>query len=455
MVVRGIRLENYKAFQDTGWMDILPFTTLFGYNSSGKSSIYKALMLFKANYEQMSLGNFYSALSGLNTNTGSFHDIVYNGEDERIIKFSFKLTDEYNKYRQLLLDINNPDPIKDRKAEIIYSVAFGYDEEKKQSYTKSYSIYIEGKRIYEVNYFQNDYEVVSTGSIYETPLIYEVTNVFFLRALLREKYKMDTSSEKYIAEVGPANRNLIQGIEFVVGNLMHCLMKYAEEFEYILPSRELPERLMLLSRDNYDRVGARGENTYKMLYAYTNKDKDAESEVNKWLNKFGYEYRWVMQDSNYGQFMLRDLKTNHECNLLDTGFGISQILPIIVACCQNTNGLLLLDAPEAHLHSSMQSQMCDLFIQASRKRNVIIETHSENIFLRLKRRVLERKINCNDIGLYFIQDTPEGSKCNRLNLDDKGNVSNSIPEFDEFFDQGFEDVMEMSKEYVKYNSEKG
>ena len=74
-------------------------------------------------------------------------------------------------------------------------------------------------------------------------------------------------------------------------------------------------------------------------------------------------------------------------NLLDVGFGISQVLPLLVQCFYAPEGsIILIDQPEVHLHPYAQSALADVMIDVIesksnlRKRNIqlIIETHSEH-----------------------------------------------------------------------------
>jgi len=49
--VEAIRLQNFMAFEDTGWVELRPITLLFGRNSSGKSALIRALLLLKQSLE--------------------------------------------------------------------------------------------------------------------------------------------------------------------------------------------------------------------------------------------------------------------------------------------------------------------------------------------------------------------------------------------------------------------
>lgn len=66
----------------------------------------------------------------------------------------------------------------------------------------------------------------------------------------------------------------------------------------------------------------------------------------------------------------------------NVGFGLSYSLPIIVACLVAEPGsILIIENPEAHLHTKSQRSLCDLFIATARSGvQVIIETHSREVF---------------------------------------------------------------------------
>jgi hypothetical protein len=74
----------------------------------------------------------------------------------------------------------------------------------------------------------------------------------------------------------------------------------------------------------------------------------------------------------------------------ELGAGISQVVPVIVASFfAGKGGLVMIEQPEIHVHPALQVGLGDLIIEASRDRQMIIETHSEHIVLRLLRRIRE------------------------------------------------------------------
>jgi hypothetical protein len=77
-------------------------------------------------------------------------------------------------------------------------------------------------------------------------------------------------------------------------------------------------------------------------------------------------------------------------NLPDVGFGVSQVLPVVVQCFYTSpHTTIMLEQPEIHLHPSVQTALADLFIEAIQSREdgedrgiqLIVESHSEH-FLR-------------------------------------------------------------------------
>lgn len=73
------------------------------------------------------------------------------------------------------------------------------------------------------------------------------------------------------------------------------------------------------------------------------------------------------------------------------GVGVSQLLPVLVLCLRAEPGsVLLIEQPELHLHPALQQRLTDFFIAMVRSgRQLIVETHSEYMVSRLRRRIVE------------------------------------------------------------------
>jgi hypothetical protein len=141
--------------------------------------------------------------------------------------------------------------------------------------------------------------------------------------------------------------------------------------------------------------------------------------------------------------VLTDRRTGTRLSPADVGFGISQVLPIVTELSARTDSLILIEQPEIHLHPAMQADLADLLIESvdatGRANQVIAETHSESMMLRIQRRVREGSISADDIAvLYVDQDGSGTALVHRLRLDDEGDFLDSWPHG--FFAERFDDV---------------
>ena len=126
-----------------------------------------------------------------------------------------------------------------------------------------------------------------------------------------------------------------------------------------------------------------------------------------------------------------------------TGFGLTQVLPIVVASLSaGRDDLLLIENPEVHLHPAGQAAMGKFLAEVAKAGvQVIIETHSDHVLNGIRRAVKSRVLSSDSVALHFFrprddrqQDLPQvESPC----LDDRGNVD-SWPEG--FFDQFDQDM---------------
>ena len=113
--------------------------------------------------------------------------------------------------------------------------------------------------------------------------------------------------------------------------------------------------------------------------------------------------------------------------ITDVGFGVSQILPVLVMCYYVPEGsTILLEQPEIHLHPSVQMGLADVFIDVAKNRNVqiILESHSEHLLNRLQLRLADESVGKDDVALYFCDAGSAGSRLNELDIDLFGDIKN-------------------------------
>ena len=124
-------------------------------------------------------------------------------------------------------------------------------------------------------------------------------------------------------------------------------------------------------------------------------------------------------------------------NLVDVGYGVSQVLPIIVDTVQNSEAnTFLLQQPEVHLHPRAQAELGSFLagLAVERQKRLIIETHSDYIVDRIRLDVRDKKrISRDDVVILYFERTREGVHIHELGIDEFGNITNAPPSYRQFF----------------------
>ena len=219
-----------------------------------------------------------------------------------------------------------------------------------------------------------------------------------------------------------------------------------DKVNYVSPLRAFPKRYYFLDEANVssslDTID--GDNLTEIL----KQNKDLRKLVNEWLKVFN-----VTVNIEDLKDVIHKIKINQNgvsLDITDVGFGISQILPVIVqGFLSQENSITLIEQPEIHLHPKMQAQLADLFIDIIKTtqrntKSLIIETHSEYLLKRLRRRIAEGSLSNEDVGLYFIHGREKktgAAKIERIEITQTGAFN--WPS--EFYSTDFEDTSEFMK----------
>ena len=261
---------------------------------------------------------------------------------------------------------------------------------------------------------------------------------------------MDMLSLLFLA-VFPDNFN----VSHFVPNIMR---KYALTFQSIVqigPHREMPNRVGVIDAyKEVESVGKSAENLLNLMYQNAKKRNSIKA-INDWLKKLeiGYTLK-ISYNSEFSVLKLTLIDDDGlEVQLNDVGYGISQILPIVVQTVLSENTFLTIEQPELHIHPRLQANLADLFIWSASERNnkFMIETHSEHLILRLQRRQREtNQENDNESNKSHKNGAWEGipksisisivekehqSKISEIQINSKGNFTGQWP--GGFFEERF------------------
>ena len=205
-----------------------------------------------------------------------------------------------------------------------------------------------------------------------------------------------------------------------------------ERFSPIGPFRQPAARLYTHSGVNPSGVGRRGELVADLLHG----DADALKRTNDWLRTFGVNYQLKLRTlgarrSDVFEVRLQDTRRAGRLDVAftDVGFGISQMLPIVVQCVGTKERIISIEQPEVHIHPRLQSEVGDLLVDCVKNNGhqFLVETHSEHLILRLRRLVREGKVKPEEISVVYVDRGRDGSVVQRIGIKPDGTFDREWP----------------------------
>jgi predicted ATPase len=455
-VITHIELSNFKSWERTGPIDFAPVTAFFGGNSSGKTSLLQSLLLLKQTTDSADRGRVFD-LGGPASlvSLGNFQDIVFDHDQDRSVNIEISWRED------------SPFAIRDPA------------QGKNSVVTSSPDLRL----------------AVDVFSQRATPVVRTVTYgvgdlVFWMQRKKDDKdeYDLGSNSYKFRRVTGrawplppPAKfygfpdqvRAYYQNASFL-SDLELQFEKLCGKIHYLGPLRQDPERQYVWSGGRPVDVGRRGELAVDALissqadgpvnsrgFVETRRGIrrtsriSVEQHVAEWLKQLGLIHQFSVEavDDRQTLYRVHVQQTRHSTPVLltDVGFGVSQVLPVLVLLAYVPEGsTVLLEQPEIHLHPSVQSGLADILIEAALVRNVqvIVESHSEHLLMRLQRRIAEKSlaheivVSPDHFSLYFCETREGRSSLERLKVDRFGVISN-WPQ--DFFGDPFTEAAETAK----------
>lgn len=427
-MLKSLHFQNFKSWRDAR-VQCAPITGFFGTNSSGKTSIIQFLLMLKQTKDGTDRAISLD-LNGDLVSLGTISDVIHAHDESLPLKWDVEFS--------LDSDLSIFDASKDTPTIIAQS--------------KSLAI--------------SASNIVQNGGAHANRLSYQLGGLAFTLApkadqttkfdLKCDSVEDDAADFHFLRTLGRAwqlpgpiksyafpdqARTYFQNAAFLA-DLEATYETQLDRVYYLGPLRQYPQRDYLWSRSRPTDVGQRGEKAIDAILSataageqrnlkYKAHFKSFQEMVAYWLKEMGlieeFRVEELAPNSNRWQARVKTKKQASEVLLTDVGFGISQVLPVVTLLQYVPEGsTVVLEQPEIHLHPLAQSALADVIIQAAthRKVQVILESHSEHLLLRLQRRIAEEAIPSDDVLLYFC-DAPKGeSTIMKLEVDLLGNILN-------------------------------
>lgn len=433
-MLKKLRIQNFKIWQDTGNIRMAPITLFFGTNSSGKSSIGQFLMMLKQTVESPDRkAVFYPGGKNSAVQLGSYKEMVFHRNPELKMSFEYQweVVDAL-KIKDSLSGTNYSGDV------LTFNSQIGLDTKDQQSLLVDNLKYI-------ITNKNND--VSMSIGMKRRPDSKSEYKVESSKYVLKRKQGRGWSPGAPVRFYGFPDEVVAyhQNADFVQElNLLH--EKLFRSLFYLGPLRTRAERLYSWTGIEPESVGYSGENTVAAILAARNRrislgykrpTKPFEEIIALKLKDMelieDFKVNPISEQRQEYEVKIRTKGSKDWVDLPDVGIGVSQVLPVLVQCFYApANSIIIMEQPEIHLHPSAQAALADVMIDVissredGKDRNIqlIIETHSEHFLRRLQRRIAEDKIPQDKVSAYFASVSKAPAKLESLRIDEFGNILN-------------------------------
>lgn len=387
-MLKQLKLSNFRIFDDEVTVRFRPITILIGKNNAGKSSIIKFLLMLQ---QSLDLGmSEFLVPNGSKTNLGNFSLLKNSLTDNNELWFELKMVESRS------------------MSEILDSFLSEKVDRKKLYFTTNGIVSYEGNlkvKQHEVILSEDNREILAQEKYFlDQARFLDFSDEFAKRDHFEAS---DVDRKEHLVE-----KKIIETIAYNTRNIFH-MPAYRDE----LPSS--------FSKDDLDR------NTLLDLHKIQQDDRIYEFILPYIKKTAGIE---KIEFKNLAGPLEECIATNFHTKakslISSFGFGVSQCVPIFVqGAIMSRHTSLMIEQPEAQLHPTAQLEIGSFFADLWNERGVgsIIETHSNNIILRLRRLVAEGKMKADDISIAFLDVEDGKAVIKNLDIGQDGTMEDGLP----------------------------
>lgn len=420
-----IYCDNFRGFENT-FLELKEVNFFVGENSTGKTSLLKLIgIISSAGFWR------YGGFGTDEINFGGFADIITsprNGKDYfEIAIFNHAEDNKEGSSNAIRLRFIEKDNFPFLK-EICYTSNFlNMQAIIEGKYIKFRHNLAESAKEFNLKWFER--WVIDNG----------LNDLAFSRVEVEYKGIIPLLFEFKALVAKEADGNLITNWDKLAGEIDDP--SFISPFVWIAPVRAEPQRTYHYQGLNYN---SEGKHSFSVL-----KDILEGPDVKKILNRFG------LDSGLYDDIVIQDLSTESADsktfeilffingiarNIVNVGYGISQILPIIIeAIARQDMTWFSTQQPEVHLHPRAQAAFGDFIFKTNTldRQKFIIETHSDFTIDRFRLRLNKahtEKLENTSAQIVFFTKSKNGNKLEVIKLNEDGSYPEQQPkEFRSFF----------------------
>jgi predicted ATPase len=443
-MLSSIQLQNLRSFGTSGALPLRPLTIIVGPNNAGKSTILDSLLLLRQTLNDPSyLPAFVTA--GSLIDMGGFDDLIRGGAEaaDRTITISLSIPDVVADSWPVPTTRSNTPPPPPATA---LTAAFTLDPNTSQIRLCAAEFSRDSDTILEIAWSDEADALVVRAPAAFTMCPVSPYNFIPDLGLPEQPPDDPDTAFRYIDAVAVSSIRAQQWHKLIDG------------VGHISPVRRPIPHMTIAGRTAATRGEAEGENLVRLLsisQAKTPTGRPLLEAVAYWMTE-----RFGMLASLHPQKIDRtgrvlaltadDREGFPNTNVANMGEGISQLLPVVSSVVMTLPGdALLVEQPELHLHPAAQAALGDLFVESITDLHgpqFIVETHSEHLLLRIRRRIAENVISPDLVSVLYISKADGESRVSRLELTQEGNFMDWPPGF---FEEGYNEALDLARANAK------
>lgn len=472
-----LRLKNYRCFEDTGDINLKPLTLLVGANSSGKSSFLKFFPLLKQSIGIRKNGVFlwYSD----DVDFKDFKNTVRNGEGSIVINMKLPIVDHIDANEsKIISDFFNKKGIKyegafinleltiseiDKNTDYLEHLSIIYfDQQIDVSFSKEGKVYIcvngkafnidsvsnvqlSGSFLPRILFSNNDADYYYMGSKKIRDMIIEYLdscnaskdypiNELFFRSFyfLSKDFFKDCFGSVFKKEKKDSvdmeklnNLYLLYNLNNIIDLSNSCIHSVAMNMSYVKPLRVMPERYYRYQNYSVNEISSDGKN---LAMYFANLKKEELKKFQKWTSD---NFKFILEPHKLEGHVEIEIieKEKKGRNMVDTGFGYNQLLPILAIIWNAINNkqrrvfypfmsqdikFIVIEQPELHLHPRILTMFAEMLgsvinnLKKDEDVRFIIETHSEAIINKIGSLINSSKLDESKVNVVLFNAQNEG-----------------------------------------------
>ncbi len=442
MSIRKLIIEDVRCFAGRQEFNIRPLTFLVGENSTGKSTV---------------LGCFQVLHSFIGRNDYD-PDLNFNIEPYQMGAFADIARRATPRTRSFVLGLKFDAKNKNREETVEYLLTLEEREKGSEPVVQEHRV------------VSTSGEIVFRGIDQEVDLSDERSGSYRHFEFIDSTRKGET--KKFLIKAPPYDLDISIFAMLDISSMMleaekgkrpdkkEEIRKYVQKFavsfrKEFFSERDWPARVNAYSfapirskpQRTYDplkeSISPEGSDIPMMLMNMFRADELAWEELKEDLTKFGKSSGLFtdihvrrLGKSMGDPFQLQIKVKGPKANMIDVGYGVNQLLPILVRMFNSDpRTTFLMQQPEVHLHPKGQAELSSLLVDLVKQREhkFIVETHSDHMVDRARIEIMKKRISPEDVSLIYLEPAGNSVKVHNIEFDGQANLIGAPGSYREFF----------------------